>query len=150
MAHQVLAPFLTDFSSVELNDCITRAYNSTTFDAPSVIGMKKLSSKMSVMELWHGPTAAFKDVALQIMPHFMQYSKQKINNKRHTVILVATSGDTGKAALEGFKTVKESPSSYFTLMVESVKFSDYRWLPPMETIHMSLQSEVTLMTARPE
>ncbi|MBN1604405.1 MAG: threonine synthase [Chitinispirillaceae bacterium] len=102
-AFQVLAPFLTDFSTDELGDCISRAYNSSTFDAPSVLGIKKISSKMSVMELWHGPTAAFKDVALQIMPHFMQYSKQKTGNKRHTVILVATSGDTGKAALEGFK-----------------------------------------------
>jgi threonine synthase len=59
------------------------------------------------MELWHGPTAAFKDVALQIMPHFMLYSKKKIGNKRHTVILVATSGDTGKAALEGFKNCED-------------------------------------------
>jgi threonine synthase len=102
-AHQVLSGFLTDFSTDDIDNCIAGAYNDTTFDTHSVIGMKNLSSRLSIMELWHGPTAAFKDVALQIMPHFMQYSKQKINNRRHTVILVATSGDTGKAALEGFK-----------------------------------------------
>ncbi len=102
-AHRVLASFLTDFSASEIDDCVGKAYNKTTFDTGSVIDMKKLSPKLSVMELWHGPTAAFKDVALQIMPHFMQYSKKKIGNRRHTVILVATSGDTGKAALEGFK-----------------------------------------------
>jgi threonine synthase len=58
------------------------------------------------MELWHGPTAAFKDVALQIMPLFLATAKKKVGETAHTVVLVATSGDTGKAALEGFKDSK--------------------------------------------
>ncbi|NLG17545.1 MAG: threonine synthase [Fibrobacter sp.] len=102
-AARVLGVFLTDFSSAELSSCIDKAYNSSTFDTGSVIDLVSPQSGISIMELWHGPTAAFKDVALQIMPGFMDISKKKTKNDSHTVILVATSGDTGKAALEGFK-----------------------------------------------
>ncbi|NLP02019.1 MAG: threonine synthase [Fibrobacter sp.] len=103
MAEKILMPFLADFSANELHRCIDQAYNSTTFDTDSVIDIVSPSSDLSIMELWHGPTAAFKDVALQIMPGFMDVSRKKTGNKSHTVILVATSGDTGKAALEGFR-----------------------------------------------
>lgn len=103
MALQVLSPLLTDFSKEELEYCIGQAYNRSNFDIPSIIDLVKLGPSCSVMELWHGPTAAFKDMALQIMPFFMNYSKKKTENRSHTVILTATSGDTGKAALEGFK-----------------------------------------------
>jgi threonine synthase len=102
-ATSILSALLTDFSSDEIQSCIRAAYNHSTFDIDSVIGLRHLNQKQSVMELWHGPTAAFKDVALQIMPQFMHFSKTKTGNTTHTVILVATSGDTGKAALEGFK-----------------------------------------------
>jgi threonine synthase len=102
-AQEVLTPFLTDFTQSEISECIQKAYNPSTFDTPDIIDLHKIDNNRTVMELWHGPTAAFKDMALQIMPHFMKFSKEKINNKNHTVILVATSGDTGKAALEGFK-----------------------------------------------
>ncbi|MDG5815045.1 threonine synthase [Chitinispirillales bacterium ANBcel5] len=101
-AEQVLAPLLDDFSSKEIKDCVALAYDNS-FDVPDVINLSKVSPDSWVLELWHGPTAAFKDVALQIMPHFMRYSKQKNSERRHTLIMVATSGDTGKAALEGFK-----------------------------------------------
>ncbi|MBD3240864.1 MAG: threonine synthase [Chitinivibrionales bacterium] len=102
-ATEVLRPLLSDFTEVDLAECIARAYNPDTFDAPEVIELVPLSQRRFVMELWHGPTAAFKDVALQIMPHFVKVVKRKAGEERHTVILVATSGDTGKAALEGFK-----------------------------------------------
>ena len=69
--------------------------------------MVQLGNNTSILELWHGPTAAFKDMALQIMPYLLQVSKEKNHNSAHTVILVATSGDTGKAALEGFKDCKD-------------------------------------------
>jgi threonine synthase len=103
IAESVLQPLLTDFTNDELKQCIANAYTLSTFDTPDVIAMVDLDRSRSIMELWHGPTAAFKDVALQIMPHLMRFSKEKTGNTRHTVILVATSGDTGKAALEGFK-----------------------------------------------
>jgi len=102
-ALHVLSPLLTDFTQEELQTCITRAYTGGTFDRDDVIDIKDIGEDRFVMELWHGPTAAFKDVALQIMPHFLAASKKKIGDTNHTLILVATSGDTGKAALEGFK-----------------------------------------------
>ena len=66
----------------------------------------KLNGKeLNILELWHGPTCAFKDMALQILPHFLTKSLKKTYDGKDAVILVATSGDTGKAALEGFKDV---------------------------------------------
>jgi threonine synthase len=103
VARSVFELLLTDFTSDELQFCIDHAYNSATFDTEHVVDMVELGPDRLVMELWHGPTAAFKDVALQIMPHLLSFAKKKIGNSLHTVILVATSGDTGKAALEGFK-----------------------------------------------
>lgn len=102
-AREVLASYLTDFTAEEISSCVSKAYNSLNFDTPDIIDLVDIGANRSVMELWHGPTAAFKDMALQIMPHFLEVAKRKIGNKYHTVILVATSGDTGKAALEGFK-----------------------------------------------
>jgi threonine synthase len=103
VAHRVLSALLTDFSSEELQSCVERAYNPSTFDIESVVDLAPLDSRRSILELWHGPTAAFKDVALQIMPALLTAAKGKLGDASHTVILVATSGDTGKAALEGFK-----------------------------------------------
>jgi threonine synthase len=105
-AEKILAPLLPDFSSEDIAYCVSRAYNSSTFDTGEIVNVVPLDEGRSVMELWHGPTAAFKDVALQIMPHFMAASKRILGDASHTVILVATSGDTGKAALEGFKNSK--------------------------------------------
>ncbi len=103
VAQSIFELLLTDYTSGEIAHCIENAYNPTTFDTPPVIEMVNLDSSRMVMELWHGPTAAFKDIALQIMPHLLEFAKKKTGNSFHTVILVATSGDTGKAALEGFK-----------------------------------------------
>jgi len=105
IAYTVLRSFLTDYSDAEINDCIGRAYNSSTFDSDRVVDITEIGKNRFLMELYHGPTAAFKDMALQIMPYFLTYAKKKSGNSLHTVILVATSGDTGKAALEGFKNI---------------------------------------------
>lgn len=104
-AKTILGSFLTDYTPDEIDSCVRNAYNSSSFDTKDIIDITEIGSKRYLMELWHGPTAAFKDMALQIMPHFMTFAKKKINNKYHTVILVATSGDTGKAALEGFRNI---------------------------------------------
>ena len=100
---EVLTPFLTDFAGPVLADAVARAYNAETFDHPEVVSVKSLDARRHVLELWHGPTAAFKDVALQIMPFFIAAAKAVRDDRTHTLILVATSGDTGKAALEGFR-----------------------------------------------
>jgi len=105
VALQVISPFLPDFSSVEIRRCIEKAYNDENFDHPLVAPLYKLNGLTHFLELWHGPTAAFKDIALQLMPHLLSLALEKIGARREVVILVATSGDTGKAALEGFKEV---------------------------------------------
>jgi threonine synthase len=101
----VLSKFLTDFSNEELKKCVSSAYNGK-FDTDAIVPLSKISDESYLLELWHGPTCAFKDMALQLLPHLMRVSADKVKEKEKIVILVATSGDTGKAALEGFKDVK--------------------------------------------
>ena len=107
-AKKVFADFLADFSEEEINDCVEKAYTKEKFgsDNPAPLAYSKLNGReLNILELWHGPTCAFKDMALQILPHFLTKSLKKTNDGKDAVILVATSGDTGKAALEGFKDV---------------------------------------------
>ena len=107
-AKKILGDFLSDFTEDEINESVDSAYTSEKFgsDNPAPISyIENGDTKMSVLELWHGPTCAFKDMALQILPHLLTKSVKKTYNGKEAVILVATSGDTGKAALEGFKDV---------------------------------------------
>jgi len=105
LAEKIMSLYLTDYSPEEIRDCIDGAYNPANFDTPDIAPLVKIDETMSILELWHGPTAAFKDMALQIMPYFLSKAAKKLDSGREIVILVATSGDTGKAALEGFKNV---------------------------------------------
>ncbi|MCL2634747.1 MAG: threonine synthase [Oscillospiraceae bacterium] len=102
-AYDVLKLFL-DFSETELQNCVTNAYGKN-FAASDIVEIVKLGSGAYMLELWHGPTAAFKDMALQILPHMLTTSLKKFGVDGKTLILVATSGDTGKAALDGFKDI---------------------------------------------
>ncbi len=104
-ATYVLSRFLTDFTPAEVEECTGAAYGAQ-FDTPAVAPLNVVDDTHNVLELWHGPTCAFKDMALQILPHLMRVSTAKTAPGEETVILVATSGDTGKAALEGFKDAK--------------------------------------------
>ena len=107
-AKKIMGDFLSDFTAEEINESVDSAYTAEKFgsDNPSPISyIESGASKMAVLELWHGPTCAFKDMALQILPHLLTKSVKKAYNGKEAVILVATSGDTGKAALEGFKDV---------------------------------------------
>lgn len=106
-AKRILALFLTDFSADEIAACADSAYGNQ-FDTPSIAPLRVLGDSAYMLELWHGPTCAFKDMALQILPHFMRTAVKKAAPGEKTVILVATSGDTGKAALEGFKNVPDT------------------------------------------
>ncbi len=104
-ALSILSLFLDDFPKDVLSNCVHNAYNERSFDHPDVAPLVKLTEKLSVLELYHGPTCAFKDIALQILPHLLMSSASLQNDDYTYVILVATSGDTGKAALSGFKDV---------------------------------------------
>lgn len=103
-AVKILSLFLDDYSADELKHAAEFAYGGNKFDtAPApVVNLDKF---IDVLELWHGPTAAFKDMALQICPTLLSQALVKTNEKGEAFILVATSGDTGKAALEGYKNV---------------------------------------------
>lgn len=105
-ATAVLARFLCDFSHEELHGYINRAYASEKFPPKAVAPVVSLGGNANVLELFHGPTCAFKDFALQLLPFLLTASLQKTGVDKTVVILVATSGDTGKAALEGFADVE--------------------------------------------
>ena len=104
-AEMILGLFLTDYTPEEIHDCVAAAYAPEKFGGGSPAPLVQLDERKSVLELWHGPTCAFKDMALQILPHLMTRALRKTHADRTAVILVATSGDTGKAALEGFRDV---------------------------------------------
>jgi len=107
-AVEILKRFLTDFSEEELQKCVSYAYNKEKFETDNIAPVYKLATGIYFIELWHGPTCAFKDMALQLLPHLMIKSLKKQGETSKVVILVATSGDTGKAALEGFKDVEDT------------------------------------------
>ena len=102
----VFSKYLTDFTEAEIHYCTDNAYSTKNFETESIAELAHLFDGTYMLELWHGPTCAFKDMALQILPYFLTTSAKKINLDKKIVILVATSGDTGKAALEGFKDVE--------------------------------------------
>ncbi len=101
----VLSRFLTDFTGEELETCAAAAYGGGRFDDDRPAPLAVLGDEAILLELWHGPTCAFKDMALQLLPGLLTASAAKCGCGREAAILVATSGDTGKAALEGFKDV---------------------------------------------
>ena len=103
-AYAVMSRFFTDFTEEELKTCIERAYDSK-FDTPEIAPLVYADGAY-YLELFHGPTIAFKDMALSILPHLLITSARKNHVKNDIVILTATSGDTGKAALAGFANVE--------------------------------------------
>ncbi|MBE6611127.1 MAG: threonine synthase [Ruminococcaceae bacterium] len=103
-AAYILSRFLTDYTYEELLADCEKAYAPDRF-VGGAAPIHKLSDDTFVLELWHGPTSAFKDMALQIMPKLLSAALKKTGEERTAFILVATSGDTGKAALEGYRDV---------------------------------------------
>jgi threonine synthase len=104
-ATKILRAFLTDFSPDEVDAACRKAY-SDNFDTSRVAPVQFLGDDVGVLELWHGPTLAFKDMALQLMPWLLKTAILSERDPYRMVILVATSGDTGKAALEGFADIE--------------------------------------------
>ena len=103
-AVEIMRPFLSEFSDDELSHFTAAAYGDQ-FDDAAVAPLRRLDDTTAFLELWHGPTCAFKDMALQILPYLLTASLKKCGEQRQVCILVATSGDTGKAALQGFADV---------------------------------------------
>ena len=104
-AKRVLALYLTDFTPEELAYCVEGAYGDNKFSSEDIAPIHELRAGEEILELWRGPTCAFKDMALQILPLLLTKAIAKTGEQHKIVILTATSGDTGKAALEGFKDV---------------------------------------------
>ncbi|MFA7574736.1 MAG: threonine synthase, partial [Arcobacteraceae bacterium] len=106
LATNIFSFFLENgFSENEISSITRNAYNSENFDSNEITPLKQLDNQLYIMELFHGPTGAFKDIALQALPHILSGALEKLSITNQLIILVATSGDTGKAALEGFKDV---------------------------------------------
>ncbi|WP_186564475.1 threonine synthase [Lawsonibacter celer] len=104
----VMNSYLDDFSASELSSFADKAYGPEKFDVKEVAPVRTVDGNTSCLELWHGPTCAFKDMALQMLPHLLSASLVKNQEEKTVCILVATSGDTGKAALEGFRDVDKT------------------------------------------
>ena len=106
MAESILCAYLDDYPKEVIHECVQKAYVHK-FDTEEIVPLVKLKNTY-ILELFHGPTSAFKDVALSILPHLIQGALKIQNTQDEIIILTATSGDTGKAALEGFKDVEQT------------------------------------------
>ena len=124
-AYEVMKLFLTDFTEEELRHCIAAAYDEK-FDTKEIAPLHEADGAF-YLELFHGKTIAFKDMALSILPHLMTTAAKKNGVKNEIVILTATSGDTGKAALAGFADVPGRGSSSFTPREGSAPSRSGRW-----------------------
>ena len=129
-AKAVLSLYLTDFTPEELDRCVRGAYAPGKFSSPKVAPLVHLTEDIHVLELWRGPTCAFKDMALQLLPHLLTVAASKTAEGKTIVILVATSGDTGKAALEGFKDVPNT---------KILVFYPEEGVSPMQKLQMTTQ-----------
>ncbi|MBQ8267224.1 MAG: threonine synthase, partial [Clostridia bacterium] len=128
-AEYILKKYLTDFTDEEISYCVNGAYTGS-FDDEKPAAIAQLGEDINILELWHGPTCAFKDLALQLLPYLLTTSTKKVSDGKKTVILVATSGDTGKAALEGFKDVENT---------EIIVFYPSEGVSPMQKLQMDSQ-----------
>ena len=111
-AADILGRFLTDYTKEELLSDCREAYGESRFPGGAA-PITPLDKNVTMLELWHGPTSAFKDMALQIMPRLLSRALQKTGERRTALILVATSGDTGKAALEGYADIPQVKMQVF-------------------------------------
>ena len=107
-AAKVMGLYLTDYTEEELLRFAENAYGPEKFDTPAVAPVHTLDAATHCLELWHGPTSAFKDMALQMLPQLLSAALRKTGEHKTACILVATSGDTGKAAMEGFAGVPQT------------------------------------------
>ena len=129
-AFEVLKLYLTDFTDDEIKYCVSGAYDNT-FDDNKPAPVVEVKKGENILELWHGPTCAFKDMALQLLPYLLTTSAKKVAAGKTMVILVATSGDTGKAALDGFADVENT---------KIIVFYPEDGVSPMQKLQMTTQT----------
>ena len=129
-AFEILRLYLTDFTDEEIRDSVAAAYTGK-FEHEQPAPLHPLRDGVFMLELWHGPTCAFKDMALQLLPQLLTRSAKKVADGKTMVILVATSGDTGKAALDGFADVPDT---------NIIVFYPQDGVSPMQKLQMTTQS----------
>ncbi len=129
-AKKVLSLYLTDFTAEEIDYCVSGAYKAGKFTSEKVAPVVDLDGQAKILELFRGPTCAFKDMALQLLPYLLTTASKKAAPDKKIVILVATSGDTGKAALEGFKDVPNT---------QILVFYPVDGVSPMQKLQMATQ-----------
>lgn len=130
-AAEILGKFLTDYTQEELLADCRAVYSESAFPGGAA-PLKDIGNGLYALELWHGPTAAFKDMALQIMPRLFSRALVKTGETRDIVILAATSGDTGKAALEGTAMLTASALPFSTRKTASAPFRNCKCRPKPE------------------
>ena len=145
----VMKLFLEDYQVAELTDFVTRAYGPGGFDTPRVAPVRRLDRNTHFLELWHGPTCAFKDMALQMLPYLLPAAVRKNGEERKVCILVATSGDTGKAALEGFADVEGTKICVFYPWDGVSDIQKLQMTSQAGGTSLSAPSTATLTTPRP-
>ena len=133
-AAAVLSLYLTDFTEAEILHCVNGAYTGT-FENEDPAPLVEVKAGMHLLELWHGPTCAFKDMALQLLPYLLTTSAGKTAPEKTMVILVATSGDTGKAALDGFADVEKT---------RIIVFFPQEGVSPMQKLQMTTTATLTM------
>ena len=146
-AYAVMKQFLTDYTEEELKDCIRKAYDDK-FDTEAVAPLAKAGG-LYYLELFHGPTIAFKDMALSILPHLMTRAAEKNHLDKEIVILTATSGDTGKAAMAGFADVPGTRIIVFYPRDGVSQVQKLQMVTQKGRIHLSSAWRATLTTPRP-
>ena len=129
-AFEILRLYLTDFTDQEIRDSVAAAYTGK-FENEQPAPLHPLRDGVFMLELWHGPTCAFKDMALQLLPQLLTRSAKKVADGKTMVILVATSGDTGKAALDGFADVPDT---------DIIVFYPQDGVSPMQKLQMTTQA----------
>lgn len=113
LSQRILEVFFDEFPSEQLRACLQEAYSADHFDTPRIAPLSFVDEKTALLELWHGPTCAFKDLALTVLPRLMQVAYQREGFSGTIAVLTATSGDTGKAALSGFADVPHTAITVF-------------------------------------
>lgn len=134
-ANLILGKYMTDFTKEEIAQCTKKAYERFDGDPAPLV---KMDDGIYLLELFHGPTLAFKDIALTLFPQVLSIARKKVGMKEDILILVATSGDTGKAALEGFKDVEG---------IKIVVFYPSEGVAYMQKLQMSTQKGNNLYVA---
>lgn len=127
---EIIGDFTDDFAHAEIMSCVSKVYTREKFETDSITPIYELCPGMYMLELWHGPTCAFKDLALQLLPRMLTAASEKLGREKTYVVLVATSGDTGKAALEGFRDVPGT---------KIIVFYPEKGVSPMQKLQMTTQ-----------